>query len=163
MAFLIWLVSTKPSILKIIISNFVNYTMFTWSKTTDLHNVPHLLSNISDVSLSSNTTLPWALYYLYLSFLSIIVYHTGWMDIPISTSCRSLTIIIGCISLSLSSDLNLMNLDPFITMIMTMTMISLFIVSPGFNFFYTFINLYDQGFILNHRRPYTISLINCIS
>ncbi len=32
-----------------------------------------------------------------------------------------------------------------------------FIVSFGFNIFNTFINLYDQGFILNHRRPYIIS------
>ncbi len=31
------------------------------------------------------------------------------------------------------------------------------IVSSGFNIFNTFINLYDQGFILNHRRPYIIS------
>ncbi len=37
---------------------------------------------------------------------------------------------------------------------MTMTMIYFFIVSSGFNIFNTFINFYDQGFILNHRRPY---------
>ncbi len=40
------------------------------------------------------------------------------------------------------------------TMTMTMTMISFFIVSSGFNIFNTFINLYDQRFILNNKKPY---------
>ncbi len=38
-------------------------------------------------------------------------------------------------------------------------MISFFIVSSGFNIFNTFINLYDQEFILNHRRPYDLNEI----
>ncbi len=43
------------------------------------------------------------------------------------------------------------------TMTMTITMIKKIIVSSGFNIFNTFINLYDQGFILNNRRPCIIS------
>ncbi len=43
-----------------------------------------------------------------------------------------------------------------------MTMINFFIISSGFNIFNTFINLYDQGFILNHMRPYIISSIKII-
>ncbi len=39
-------------------------------------------------------------------------------------------------------------------MTMTMTMIKVYIVSSGFNIFNTFINLYDQGFILNNKKPY---------
>ncbi len=47
----------------------------------------------------------------------------------------------------------------FLTMTMTMTMINKIIVSSGVNIFNTFINFYDQGFILNHWRPYIISKI----
>ncbi len=42
---------------------------------------------------------------------------------------------------------------------MTITMIKNIIVSSGFNIFNTFINLYDQGFILNPWRSYIISKI----
>ncbi len=43
------------------------------------------------------------------------------------------------------------------TMTITMTMIKKIIVSSGFNIFNTFINLYEKGFMLNHRSPYIIS------
>ncbi len=42
------------------------------------------------------------------------------------------------------------------TMIMAMTM-TFVIVSSGCDIFNAFINYYDQGFILNHKRPYIIS------
>ncbi len=42
---------------------------------------------------------------------------------------------------------------------MTMTMIKNVIVSYGFNIFNTFINHYDQGFILNHRIPHSEKIL----
>ncbi len=90
---------------------------------------------------------------------NLVLLFTLWFP---AHCCRNIMLYCLLSSTRWSSLTDLFSLNTNITMTMTMTMIKKIIVSSGFNIFNTFINLYDQGFILNHRRPYITCTLHTI-